>query len=85
MVLLASDLSPLEADEIYQMWLGVGETPTSAGTLSVQPDGVAAVLVDTDRAIESFHWFGILVEMRPGSQQPEGPVMMFGALAGATP
>ena len=84
-VLLASGLSPLEAGEVYQMWLIEGETRTSAGTFAVKPDGMAAVLLETERGIESLDGFGVSIEMGAGSRQPSGPVVMFGALSGGSP
>jgi anti-sigma-K factor RskA len=80
--LLIEGLSPLPADQVYQLWLIEADAPQSAGTFSVDPGGKATVLVEAARAIADFDALGVSVEPAGGSPQPTGEIVLLSNLSG---
>ena len=75
-VLVISGLSQLEAGRTYQVWLINGGEPVSAGLLSVDENGQAVFIVNSDSAIGSFNSLGISIEPEGGSPQPTGDIVV---------
>lgn len=79
-VMVVTRLAPLQPGIVYQVWLIQGETPTSAGLLTVDADGQGVLLLVSDETIGSFDALGISVEPEGGSQQPTGDIVVLGDL-----
>jgi len=79
-VMVVTGLAPLQPGIVYQVWLIQGDTPTSAGLLTVDADGQGVLLLVSDTTIGSFNALGISVEPEGGSQQPTGDIVVLGDL-----
>lgn len=73
--LAVMNLPPPEADQTYQAWLIVGETPISAGTFAVDPSGRALVTLANPPAA-AFDAFGVSLEPAGGSETPTEIVLL---------
>jgi anti-sigma-K factor RskA len=78
--MVVTRLAPLQPGIVYQVWLIQGDTPTSAGLLTVDADGQGVLLLISDATIGSFDALGISVEPEGGSQQPTGDIVALGDL-----
>ncbi len=67
--LAVMNLPPPEADQTYQAWLIVGQTPISAGTFAVDATGRALVTMPNPPA-GAFDAFGVSLEPAGGSETP---------------
>jgi anti-sigma-K factor RskA len=79
-VLIIAKLTPLEAGKTYQVWLIQGNTPVSAGLLTVDENGQGVLVVTSEAEIGSFDSLGISVEPEEGSQQPTGEIVVLSNL-----
>ena len=79
-VMVVTGLAPLQPGIVYQVWLIQGDTPTSAGLLTVDADGQGVLLLVSEATIGSFDALGISVEPEGGSQQPTGDIVVLGNL-----
>lgn len=70
--LIFADLSPLPADQQYQLWLVRGDQRASGGVFSVPATGYGAIVVYTYDPLDSFDTFGITIEPYGGSPGPTG-------------
>lgn len=73
--LAVMNLPPPEADQTYQAWLIVGDTPISAGTFAVDATGRALVTLANPPAA-AFDAFGVSLEPAGGSQTPTEIVLL---------
>lgn len=79
-VLVITDLPPPQAGRSYQVWLIEGETPQSAGLLSVDETGRGLLVLTTETEIGSFDALGISIEPEEGSPQPTGEIVVLSNL-----
>jgi anti-sigma-K factor RskA len=79
-VLVVAGLAPLQPGIVYQVWLIQGDTPTSAGLLTVDADGQGLLLLASETTIGSFDALGISIEPERGSRQPTGDIVILGNL-----
>jgi len=79
-VMVVTRLAPLQTGIVYQVWLIQGDTPTSAGLLTVDTEGQGVLLLVSETTIGSFDALGISVEPAGGSQQPTGDIVVLGNL-----
>jgi hypothetical protein len=79
-VMVVTRLAPLQTGIVYQVWLIQGDTPTSAGLLTVDADGQGVLLLISEATIGSFDALGISIEPEGGSQQPTGDIVVLGNL-----
>ncbi len=77
-VLVVVGLAPLQAGMTYQIWLIEGDTPKSAGVLSVNDQGQAVSILTPNQTVASFDALGISIEPEEGSLQPTGDIVMLG-------
>ena len=75
-VLVIAGLPKLKANQTYQVWLIDGNTPVSAGLLTVDENGQGVVIVTSEESISSFQSLGISVEPDGGSKQPTGDIVV---------
>jgi len=73
--LAVMNLPPPEADQTYQAWLIVGDTPISAGTFAVDATG-RALLTLANPPAAAFDAFGVSLEPAGGSQTPTEIVLV---------
>ena len=79
-VMVVTRLAPLQPGIVYQVWLIQGDTPTSAGLLTVDTEGQGVLLLVSEATIGSFDALGISIEPEGGSQQPTGDIVVLGNL-----
>lgn len=79
-VVLFRGLTPLEPGQVYQFWLADGEIQVAAGTVTVDPDGLARLLVEAPDAVNLFNEVMLTVESNPDSREPTGEVVLEGSL-----
>ncbi len=77
-ILLARNLSPLAADETYQLWYIAGDSPVSQGIFSVDEQGDGRLRVQSEQPPDAFDAIGVSIEPAPGSTQPTGDIVLFG-------
>ena len=80
-VFYASNLSPLEADKIYQLWFIADGAPVPAGTFGVDTDGSGSVLVENVATAESLEAWAVTIEPAGGVPQPTGEMVLLGSAA----
>ena len=73
--LAVMNLPPPEADQTYQAWLIVGDTPISAGTFAVDVTGRALLTLSNPPA-DAFDAFGVSLEPAGGSETPTEIVLL---------
>jgi len=73
--LAVMNLPPPEADQTYQAWLIVGDTPISAGTFAVDATGRALLTLPNPPAA-AFDAFGVSLEPAGGSETPTEIVLL---------
>lgn len=73
--LAVMNLPPPEADQTYQAWLIVGDTPISAGTFAVDVTGRALLTLSNPPAA-AFDAFGVSLEPAGGSETPTEIVLL---------
>lgn len=64
----------------YQLWLTQGDKRVSAGTFTVNEEGIGALLFHVTEPIDEYTWARITEEPANGSDQPEGTVIVHGEL-----
>jgi anti-sigma-K factor RskA len=70
--LVVSDMSQLDENQQYQLWLIKGDERTSGGVFSVSQSGYTAFQVHSREPLDSFDGFGITIEPLGGSPGPTG-------------
>ncbi|MCA0984713.1 anti-sigma factor [Halobacillus yeomjeoni] len=78
----AEQLTPLQGEEVYQVWLIQGETPYRAGTFVANENGEGAVAFSMDQLPEDVEWDAVAVSKEPdaNSETPQGEVVMSSSL-----
>lgn len=66
---VASNLPPLSADQVYQLWIIRGDLPLSAGIFSVDENGRVTFPVDATLAA-AYDAVGVSIEPAGGSETP---------------
>ncbi|REJ10447.1 hypothetical protein DYE48_02900 [Halobacillus trueperi] len=71
------ELSQLEGDQVYQVWLIEGENPEPAGAFTTDGEGNGAVTFRIDEENQkSWDAIAITKEPQPNNQLPEGDVVL---------
>lgn len=71
------ELSQLEGDQVYQVWLIEGENPEPAGAFTTDSAGNGAVTFRMDEENQtSWDAIAITKEPQPNNQQPQGDVVL---------
>lgn len=78
--LVVNGLQPLVADQVYQVWLILGDSRVSGGLFSVGASGYGAMEVESPRPLSEYTRFGITIEPLGGSPQPTGERVLGGDL-----
>lgn len=80
LLLMASNLDPLPANKVYELWLlpANGGAPMPAGTFTPQSDGNAMMHHTMESGVEA-KAFAITVEPEGGSSTPTMPIRMMSA------
>jgi hypothetical protein len=80
LVLLASNLNPLPAHKIYELWLlpANGAQPIPAGTFKPDGRGSAALVSSQFTGAVPAKGFAVTVENEPGSATPTLPIILSG-------
>ena len=83
LLLIASNLAPLQAQKVYELWLipADGSKPVAAGTFSPDAHGNASLLIPTLKGAVAAKAFGITVEQAGGSVTPTMPILLAGTPA----
>ncbi len=76
--LVVENLSPLDTNHQYQLWLMQDGKRTNGGVFSVSDDGYTSMLVYSPKALNSYSGFGITIEPFGGSSQPTGEKVLGG-------
>ena len=81
LVFLASNLAPLKANKVYQLWLmpADGSKPIPAGTFSPDAKGSASVVSPQFEHPVAAKAFAVTIENEGGSQTPTLPIILLGA------
>lgn len=66
---VASNLPPLSADQVYQLWIIRGDLPLSAGIFGVDENGRVTLTVDATLAA-TYDAVGVSIEPAGGSETP---------------
>lgn len=82
-IALLERLPALQPGRVYQLWLLRGNTPTSAGTFTVDATGSATVVLRAPERLETYTGIGLTAEPAPGRPTPTGPILAAGSLAAA--
>ncbi len=83
LLLLASNLAPLQAQKVYELWIipADGSKPVAAGTFRPDAHGNGSLLVPSLRGAVAAKAFGITVEPIGGSPTPTLPILLAGSPA----
>jgi anti-sigma-K factor RskA len=79
-VLVVAGLAPPPAGKVHQVWLIQGNSPISAGFLSVDAGGQGVLLLESDQPIGSFDALGVSIEPEGGNPEPKGDIVILGNL-----
>ncbi|WP_241655928.1 anti-sigma factor [Halobacillus litoralis] len=84
LVVQAENLTPLEQNEVYQVWLLKGDQPYPAGSFISNQNGEGAVAFPMQQLenVEGGEWDAVAISKEPGpnSQTPQGEVLMSAGL-----
>ncbi|HVM12788.1 MAG TPA: anti-sigma factor [Egibacteraceae bacterium] len=75
---VASGLEPLDADQVYELWLYHDGTPQPATIFQTDSDGRAMAVVEG--AVAGAEFAAVTVEPHGGSPEPTGQVVIHGAV-----
>ncbi len=83
LLLQASNLRPLPAGKVYEMWIipADGGAPVAAGTFSPDARGNASLLAPAIPGATAAKAFGITAEPAGGSPGPTLPILLVGAVS----
>ncbi len=83
LLLQASNLAPLPAQKVYELWLipSDGSAPVATGTFTPDAHGNGSLLVQSLQGATAAKAFGITVEPVGGSASPTLPILLAGAPA----
>jgi len=84
MVFTASNLPPLPADRVYQVWVVAGPAPISAGLLTPDPDGDGMVFFNTPPDIPAPRAIAVTIEPAGGLPAPTGAFYLMGTPAASS-
>jgi anti-sigma-K factor RskA len=81
--LVLSNLEPLSAEQIYQLWLipTDGAPPIPAGLLDHGGEPLATITLDLPATLDGIAAVGISIEPPGGSATPTGPIVLLGEKA----
>lgn len=80
-LLLLNNLTPLSAQQTYQLWLiPADRAPIPAGLLAVQSDAPTWLNIQIPPEAQSFAHVGVSKEPAGGSLTPTGPIVLLGAV-----
>jgi anti-sigma-K factor RskA len=77
-IFVLEGLPPAPADHYYEAWYIAGGTPTSAGTVSLQPDGTG--LLSGPHAAGPVQQVAVTLEPVGGTAGPDGPFFATGSV-----
>ncbi len=77
-VLAVSQLEPLPAGRVYQLWLIHDDVPVPAGTFQIGSDGFGLLNVERIDSISTLDAIAVSEEPDGGSLEPTGDIVMFG-------
>ena len=75
-VLVITDLPPIGADRVFQLWLIRGDERVSGGVLEPTGGDYEILLVRGPEALSEYGGFGMTVEPEGGSDGPTGPKVL---------
>jgi len=80
LLLTASNLLPLPAGKIYELWIlqPGGKKPLPAGTFAPDSSGNAAMILADEPANLAVAGFGVTIENAGGAETPTPPIMLSG-------
>lgn len=78
--LVVDGLPELDPQRQYQLWLIEDGQRTSGGVFSVDRWGYGAVVIESERPLDSFQSFGVTIEPAGGSPGPTGERVLSGSL-----
>lgn len=83
LLMLASNLQPLPAQKVYELWIipANGSAPLPVGTFSPDAHGNASLLVPSVHGAVAAKALGITIEPTGGSATPTMPIVLAGAPA----
>jgi anti-sigma-K factor RskA len=80
--LVLSNLEPLSAEQIYQLWLIPADgAPIPAGLLDHAGEPLATITLDLPATLDGIAAVGISIEPPGGSSAPTGPIVLLGEKA----
>lgn len=79
-VLVVDELSPLDADHEYQLWLVRGQESTSAAVFSVDESGYRGMRIEAPESLFAYSAVRVTIEPTGGSAQPAGEEVLHGSL-----
>jgi hypothetical protein len=81
LLLLASNLAPLHAQKVYELWIipADGTKPVPAGTFMPDAHGSVSTLMPAVQGAIAAKAFGITIENEGGSATPTMPILLAGA------
>ncbi len=77
--LSVTGLSPIAANQNFQLWLIQGDNPISAGVFTLEEPGQSTYSFTIDAASLNFDAVGVSIEPAGGSPQPTGDIVLFGS------
>jgi anti-sigma-K factor RskA len=83
LILLATNLKPLDADKAYELWVipANGGAPVPAGVFRPDARGSATLVLPTLAAGVTAKAFGVTVEKASGADAPTSPIILSGAVS----
>jgi hypothetical protein len=81
LLLLASNLAPLQEQKVYELWIipADGTKPVPAGTFTPDVHGSVSMLMPPVQGAIAAKAFGITIENEGGSATPTMPILLAGA------
>jgi anti-sigma-K factor RskA len=79
LMFMADRLPPLPAGRVYQLWTITGTAATSAGLLTPDANGSAAIRVNVPASAPRPDAFGVTIEPAGGSPAPTLPIVLLGS------
>ena len=83
LVFTASNLPPLPAGRVYQLWVVTAQAPVSAGVLRPDAEGRVSTVVETPADLPQPVAMAVTVEPEGGVPAPTGDRYLIGAVTGA--
>jgi anti-sigma-K factor RskA len=83
LVFTASNLPPLPAGRVYQLWVVTAQAPVSAGLLRPDAEGRVSTVVETPADLPQPVAMAVTIEPEGGVPAPTGDRYLIGAVTGA--